>query len=261
MRRIIIATAALAVLVAAGVATATTTLNFNSYGGSLTVAPSAAGSAAKPSPAGFTEALAAASAQPGLNAAPLVDIKLTLYGLKLDSKDFPTCSVASIVAAQTDTGCPKGSLVASGSIVAAVGPTSLTGPTIPCDPLLHVYNAGGGELTFFFVISGAHQCAGQVTGAAAPYPGTLVPGRGGTLIQNTPLPPDTSTDAANINLYASLTAEHLVWSKATKKVHGKTVSFLSSVGCKAGKRPWSISYTATNGTSDQTDVVKGSQSC
>jgi len=136
LRRIIIATAALAVLVAAGVATATTTPAFNTYGGSLTVAPSAAGSAAKPSPVGLTEILAVASAQTGLNAAPLVGEKLTMYGLKLDSKDFPTCSAASIEAAKTDTGCPKGSLVASGSVVAAVGPTNLMGATIPCDPRL-----------------------------------------------------------------------------------------------------------------------------
>ncbi len=261
MRRIIIATAALAALVVAGVATATTTTTFNSYGGSLTAAPKVAGSTAKPSPAGLTEVLAAASAQTGLNAAPLTDVKWTIYGLKVDSKDFPTCSAVSIEAAKTDTGCPKGSLVASGNVVAAVGPTNRTGSTIPCDPLLHVYNSGAGKLAFFFVITGAHQCAGQVTGAAAPYPGTITPGPGGTLVEDSPLPPDTSTNAAGIGLYASLTNENLVWSKATKKVHGKTVSFLSSVGCKAGKRPWSISYTATNGTSDQTDVVKGSQHC
>lgn len=260
MRRIIIATAALAVLVAAEVAMATTTTAFNTYGGSLTVAPSAAGTAAKPSPLGLTQILNAVSAQTGLNAAPLVDIKEMFYGLKVDTKDFPICSTAFITK-NTDTNCPKGSMVASGTVVAAVGPTTLIGATDACDPLLHVYNSGAGTLSYFFVISASHQCAGQVTGAAAPYVATIKPGPGGTLVLNTPLPPDVSTDAANIGLYASLTHEKLVFSKATKKVHGKTVSFLSSVGCKAGKRPWSISYTATNGTATQTDAVSGSQHC
>ena len=97
--------------------------------------------------------------------------------------------------------------------------------------------------------------------AVPPYGATIKAGPGNTLVQDTPLPADASTDAANLHLYGSLIYEHLAWSKLTTKVNGKTVSFLSSVGCKAGARPWSISYTATDGTSKQTAVVSGSQKC
>jgi hypothetical protein len=262
LRRIMIATAALAVLVAAGVASAATSTTFNSYGGSLTVKPKSAGSPTKPSPLGFTQILAAKSARAAYNAAPLVDIKLTMYGLKVDTKDFTaTCSISFMTLHKSDAGCPKGSMVASGDVTAAVGPTNLQGATIACIPLLHVYNTGGGGLAFFFVITGAHQCAGQSTGSVPPYPATIKAGPRNTLVQDTPLPPDASTDAANLHLYGSLIHETLVWPKLTTTVKGKTVSFLSSVGCKAGKRPWSISYTATDGATKQTAVVSGSQKC
>ncbi len=51
------------------------------------------------------------------------------------------------------------------------------------------------------------------------------------------------------NFYGSLIKENLNWFKVTTKVKGKTVGNNESIGCLHGKRPWSITFTATtNGT-------------
>lgn len=261
MRRIIIAITALAVLVAGGVAYAAGTQLNNYTGTKLTFSPAVAGSASAPAPIGFVQTLKAANTDPTLRAAVLTDIKLTMYGLKVDTKDFPTCSTATIAAKpKYDAACNPKALVASGSIIARIGDKTFTGPGAPCTPVLHVWNSGGGKVTFFFISKNATTCATIQTGGTPPYVGTIKK-VGANLIQDTPLPPVVSTNAGGLGLYGSLEFESLKWSKLTTKVGGKTVGFVSSVACKRGSRPWTVSYTATNGTTSQTSTVSSSAKC
>jgi hypothetical protein len=81
------------------------------------------------------------------------------------------------------------------------------------------------------------------------------------LTQDAPLPPDVSTNAGNLGDYSSIMTNDLTWLKVTTKVKGKTVSFLSSTGCLKGKRPYTMTFTATNGTSSSTDTVGGTGGC
>ena len=61
------------------------------------------------------------------------------------------------------------------------------------------------------------------------------------------------------NFYGSLIKEQLNWLKVTTKVKGKTVCNNVSVGCLKGKRPWSITFTATtNGRDKEVQTVTGS---
>ena len=115
----------------------------------------------------------------GNRTAPLTGIKTTTYGLVADGKDFPTCSVAKIVKDGKDTGCPKGALVATGSITA----TDRTGETDPSTSApeqlerartlpRRLEDADAGKIVFFFVEKGSsHQCAGafQTGGASRPF--------------------------------------------------------------------------------------------
>jgi hypothetical protein len=247
VRRIIIMATAIAAMAGAAVAYAQTTSN--TYTASFSFNQSGSGTAKKPVPLGFSESLTAANATSGMRAAPLTDIKVTLTGLKANPKPFPTCSAAKIIAAKSDTVCPKGALVATGGITAALGDNTLTGAGTPCQPILDVWNAGGGKLNFFFVISGAHQCGGLQTGSTAPFTGTLVQ-HGNTLVQDTPLPPDVSTDAGNIGAYGSLTLEKLTWKKLTAKVGGQTVPFLESTGCTGGSHSVTVAFTATDAANE-----------
>jgi hypothetical protein len=263
LRRImIIGAAALAVPTVAGVAYAAA---FNNYSAKLTFSPSTAGSKSKPSSLGNTETYTAQGLE-GNRAAPLVDIKTTMYGVRSNANQFPTCSASQITAnpAKWDKVCPKKSLVATGPVRALLGPaTDLKAKGSPCNPFLHVYNGGGGKLVFFFVIiPPKYTCATLQTGASAPWIGH-VKQVGNNLVTDDPLPPDVSTKAGNLTgVYGSLIKEVLTYKNLTTKVKGKTVGFHESFACKNGKRPYVVQFTAVNhGVKETPQRVAGSAKC
>jgi hypothetical protein len=247
-------------LIAAGAAFAASQIN--TYAATLKFGTKSAGTAAKPVPVGYTQDITATGTN-GNRTAVLQDIKTKIYGLKADGKDFPTCTLNQIAAAKNDTACPKGAMVASGYITAAVGAKNNFGVAgSPCDPLLHVWNSGQGKLTFFFVDTPTHQCLGGAlkTGSTGPYPATYQ-NQGKYLVVDVPVPTYIGFPAPG--LAGSLETEHLVWAKKTAKVHGKTVAATASIGCKGKTRPYSMTFTANLPTTGQTQTstVPGSAAC
>ena len=67
------------------------------------------------------------------------------------------------------------------------------------------------------------------TGGTPPYPATYKI-QGGFLVTNVPIPAAIDFPLGPGSLAGSLETEHLVWAKRTKKVKGKTVASISSVG-------------------------------
>jgi hypothetical protein len=266
LKKIVLIAAALGVLVAAGTAYAA----LNTYSATLKFSPKSAGTPAKPAPVGYTQDIKASNTIAGDRTAVLTDILTKIYGLKADGKDFPQCSSNAIATAGDDTKCPKGALVATGYITAAVGPTSnfTAGAGAPCDPLLHVWNGGQGKLTFFFVDQPPnHQClnGALTTGQVGPYPATYK-SQGKYLAVDVPVPHYVSFPAPGAA--GSLETEHLNWLKVTKKVHGKTVAATASVGCLKGKRPYTTTFKAnlpnpTTGAPGPTETktLSGSAPC
>jgi hypothetical protein len=259
MRTAALAAAALVTLVLAGAALAA---SLNTYTASVTLKQNGAGSAKKPVALGLVATFAAAPATPGdANADPLTNITLTLPKVTFHAAGFPVCSPATIAKARTDAHCPARALVATGPVSAALwGSSTPAMKGYACDPVLDVWNAGAGKLTYFFKIPAGHTCAGLSTGAVAPWTGSLREVHG-ALVNDTPLPPDVSTNAGNIGLYSSLQGERLTFLKRTETVKHHTFAFLSSVGCEKGSRPYTVTYTATNGSVKQTSAVKGSARC
>lgn len=257
MRRVIILGTAVTVLITASVAVAAT---LNTYTANLAFKPTKAGSTHKPVSVGFTESLTAANDTAANRAAPLVDIKTTIYGMSSNAKYFPTCNGTLISSRKSDSFCPRKALVATGPVTSKVGDTTLIGPGSPCNPFLHVWNGGKGKLWFFFTTGGAHQCFGLKTGATAAYPG-FIKEQGKNMVTDVPLPPDVSTNVAGIGLYGSLIKEVLTFKNLTTKVHGKTVGINSSFACKGNKRPYSVSFTATSAAGSETKVVSASAKC
>jgi hypothetical protein len=267
-RKIIIATALLGLVVGVSAAYAAT---LNTYKATVTFTSSKPGTAAKPVEIGYTETLAAENAVSSKIAAPLVNIKTTIYGLVSNLKDFKTCSEAVFTKPPYNAACPKGSEVGSGTVNSFLGNPSLlkkdqppkgTNP-IPCNPDITVYNAGGGKEWYFFTAASATQCSGLTTGATAPYPGT-VKQSGKNLVINVPLPADVSTAVAGTqNFYGSLVKEVIKVTPASTKVKGKTVFSQASVACKGGKRPYSVTFTAVPkaGSPGQSATVNGSAKC
>jgi hypothetical protein len=255
----------LAAVLVTAVSAYAATGGFNTYGAKIPFTPNKAGSAKAPSALGFTEQYTAGGTA-GNRTAPLTDITTKVYGLASNAKDFPVCSQATIANAKSDAGCPKGALIATGSITAIVGVSnnqSATAPgSQPCDPLLHAWNGGPGKVVFFFVDQAPnHTCYGGAitTGTVGPFVGN-VKTVGKFLVMDTPIPPSVSFPVAGLE--GSLTSETLHYLKLTKTVNGKTVAFNQSVGCKNGKRPYSVTFTAAEpGGAPQSDTVSGAQKC
>ena len=93
MKRIIIIGTALCALAGATVAQAAT---LNNYTANVSFSTSKSGTPSKPVSLGYTENLTASNTTPGLVAAPLVDIKTKIYGLRSNLKSFKTCSFHTI---------------------------------------------------------------------------------------------------------------------------------------------------------------------
>jgi hypothetical protein len=267
LRRLAILGTAVAFLVGAAAALAAGTF-FNTYKGSkVTLAPKVAGSKAKPAAVGLTEVLKAGSTTSGDRAAPLKDIKTSIYGLITNGGKLPVCTDKMIESAGAaggfDKACPKGSLIAQGPVSSLLGPANdpTTSHSVPCNPFLHVYNGGPKTQVFFFTTNASHQCHGLVTGQTAPYDGHISH-KGPYWVLDVPLPPDISTQVAGQpGLYGSLISETLIYGISTR-VKGKVVHYGESVACKGKKRPYSIQFTAQdyNGGSE-TQTVKGADKC
>jgi hypothetical protein len=262
LRRLVVIATALAVLVGAVTAYADTT-GLNDYTGSnVKLSPNKAGSSAAPSATGFTENYVANGTN-GNRTAPLTDIKTTVYGLTTNGKDFPTCSMTKIGNAKSDAGCPKGALIATGSVTALLGPENIQSsqaPTVPCNPLLHVWNAGQGKVVFFFVVTGSHTCGPIQTGGVTPFAGTAK-NVGKNLVLNTPIPAGVSFPITGVE--GSLTGETLHYLKVSTTKNGKKVPYTASTACKGGKRPYSITFTAepSAGAAGVSQTVSGTQKC
>ncbi len=255
-RKVMIATA-IAMLVGASAAYAA---SLNSYTATYSFSPSRAGSIKHPSPIGYSTTLTASPVS-NKRAAPLVDLRDNIYGLRANPRYFPTCSRQTIVRPpKFDGNCPRGSKVATGKVFSLLGGTDLSKAGSACNPEVQVYNAGGGSLWFFFTTHPG-DCGSLVTGATAPYEGS-VRQLGNSLVTDVPLPPDVGTAVAGHNgLFGSLIRETIHWFKLTKKVKGKTVAFQQSVGCRGGRRPWTQVFTATDLKTRETKRVAGSAKC
>jgi hypothetical protein len=224
-----------------------------------------AGSAKKPSPNAWTMVLKTTDPANSGQRPPIeTDVKVKIYGLKVDGKDFPTCSLAKIAAAHNDNVCPKGSEIGSGFIRSQLGAaTDFTQSGADCDPALHVWNGGQGKETFFFVTDASHVCLGGAlkTGATAPYPGTYKQ-VGKFFESDTKIP--KYIDFPVPGLVGSLQFESLTFSTQSKKVHGKSLISQESVGCLKGKRPYSMTTTTHGGSEGNKNVVStisGSAPC
>ena len=107
MRRIVIAVTALVVLGTASAVYAATSSPINTYTAPMKFTPGKAGSKKKPSPIGFTQDITATGTN-GNRTAVTLDFLTKIYGLKVDGKDFPTCSLHKIAHGQERQRLPEG---------------------------------------------------------------------------------------------------------------------------------------------------------
>jgi hypothetical protein len=244
LRRIIASCTAAVALIAAGAAYAAVT---NTYTASATFSPSKAGTKAKPVAVGITIDQAAHGSG-GNRSAVLTELGNTFYGVQSNGKLFPVCTPATINNAQSDSGCPKGSLIGTGTVHAVIGPSNNpAAPGTQCTKTVNIYNAGQGKLSEY--LFGAPIACGGI-GFLPAYPATITVS-GGTLKIDVPVPGYITHAVPSVD--GSLTGQHIVYKKLVSKGHG----FFESVGCKSGKRAYTTFFVA-NGVKS---VIPGSAKC
>jgi hypothetical protein len=225
------------------------------YTGGLVFGSKRAGTPAKPVPMPFK--LSVKTTTPAGTRPPVqLDIKVRIYGLKLDGKDFPTCSLNRIASAHNDTVCPKGAEVATGYIHSTLGSsTDFSQAGAACNPALDVWNSGQGKLTYFFVTNTTtHACLGGAlkTGSTPPYPGTYKE-QGKYFVSDVPVP--KYIDYPLQGLVGSLQYEQLHFTSQTITRKGRTLISQASIGCLNNRRPYSIITTVTGGSAGSAHQV------
>jgi hypothetical protein len=264
MRRMVIAVTALLCLAFAGTAAAASTVAPTASNNGYTAGFKLSGGTKKSPGVTMVETLGT-TAPTGFGAPyPLADILTKVSGISSPYlKYFPKCTIAQINAAASDGTwngvCPKGSQVAVGTVVSTITPSTTTSSTLsatpladPCTLTLHVYNAGSGNLAYFFTVAD-NACGPLGTGDALPYPGTAFEKSGG-VTNNVPEDANISFDAGNTGDWGALLSETLKWG-ASVKVHGKSYPYLVDTGCKKTSK-WSAAFAGTNDTDAATSPTE-----
>jgi hypothetical protein len=133
LRKVIIATV-LALFALTAVASAAGGTGADS--GSVTYSSNKAGTKQKPHPIKYTlkiDTTATGSTLPQVTR----EVKLKIYGMKVDGKHFATCSLNAILNAKNDAVCPKKALVGSGSIMAILQGATINYPVSTTTGLLY----------------------------------------------------------------------------------------------------------------------------
>lgn len=258
MRKAVIATMVAVFALAAGTAIAA---GPQADSGSVAFSSKKAGTSKKPHPINYTLKINTTATGSDL---PQVtrEVKLKVFGMKVDGKHFASCSFSKILNAKNDNVCPKKAEVGAGSIVATLqGPVGT--PPQPCTPFLDVWNSGQGKLTYFFRVAGSHQCGGLQTGATPPYAGTYKT-QGGYFMSDVKIPDQINYPVPGLT--GLLSSETLTFSSQTTKKNGKKYISQAVTGCKKGKRPWTLTVLTAplsqgKGGPSQTSTVPGSPSC
>jgi hypothetical protein len=226
-----------------------------SYDISASTSPSKAGSSKKPVASSLSLTVnATGTGRPTTATA----FKVTFAGMKANYKGLKTCTVASINAAQSDSGCSSAAKIGSGYVKNLVGTgTDPMDTSIACNLQVTLYNAGNGAVAVFLKGSPTLTVAG----------GTCV------IPINQALDGKFSNSSKGVSLGFSIPSnlQHpitgldqgisAIETKIDKKIFKsgkKKVSVLESVGgCKGGKRAVTLELTqAAGGVGTSTGSAK-----
>src|SRR3954452_3534593 len=256
MRRVVLlAVAVVSILSLAAVAIAQTTQE-NTYKVQGAVTPKGKpGSKSKPVPASvrFTYQVGEKS---NLQPSAIDRYKISFYGVRSVNGDkFPKCTAEQISnAGNSDAGCPKGSLVGTGTIdnyVYADSDPSGTQGGFPCAKKLNIYNSGKGKGALF-VYGDPNQCGG--VGALPAFPISYVKGDGGGTALQFDVPKTVLHPISGLSVAVRSVSSTI--KKQTVKKNGKAYAYYESVKCSGKARPVKVTFhTEAGQTSDASDAA------
>jgi hypothetical protein len=199
------------------------------------------GSKKKPKASGFKFAFTIKA--PG-DTIPMVvkTFNIGIEGTRVNTKVAPTCTAQAMDQNQSDSKCPKGSLIGTGTIGDAVGTSGNPfSSAVYCDLPVKIYNSGTNKAALW-IKTGPPQCLAAVAQA---IPATWKnSAKGSALIFTVP-----EGLRHQLGLDLAVTSASTSFKKITKKVKGKTVGYFESIGCKDKKRDITATFTDEAGAS------------
>ncbi len=212
------------------------------------VSPAKGASKAKPLPIELKFSFQVKSSTGG-RPAPIKTYSIGFYGGTSNGGPFPKCTAAQINAAQSDSGCPKGSKVGSGKVINVAGSASdPTDTSIPCNLDLTIYNAGVNRAALYLdgappdCVIGIHQALdGKFVSAFG--------GKGQALQFDVPanlLHPISGLDNAQSDITSTI-------DKVTTKVKGKTQGYFQiTQACPSSRKvPVEVTFTTEDGNTQK----------
>jgi hypothetical protein len=176
-----------------------------------------------------------AGPRPGARPATPTKVIAIWTGERENAAGFPVCTAAMIQTKESDSGCPRGSLIGTGTLKAKVGPAGNPDSNATCSKQISIYNGGGNRAVQFYYGPGA-ACAG--VSYLPPVP-MYWSNAGGKATLTLPVPENVSHPLPGVE--GTITAETLKFKKlisAGKKRH----AYLAGIGC-GSRRARSFTYT------------------
>jgi hypothetical protein len=228
MKKFLPALALIVALAAPGVASAA-----NEYTISYSTNPTKSGTSKKPAPISGKFGFKVRDTEGGRPFA-LDSLRVTFTGVRINTRQFATCTAAKIEAAQSDAGCPAGSRVATGFANNLAGNINdRRDASIKCGLSVTMYNSGSGKAALFVKGSpnAPNPCPIQV---ATAIPMSITRTATGDRLSFT-IPQNLKTPLATIR--NSLVETQLTLLRKTVRRSGRTVGYFETVGgCRSGRR-------------------------
>ena len=227
-----------------------------SYDISASTSPATAGSKKKPVSASLSLTVNATS--PGRPTTSTA-FKVTFAGMRANTTGLKTCTVASINAAQSDSGCNKAAKIGDGYVKNLVGTaTDPNDTSIGCNLAVTLYNAGSGRVAVF--LKGAPTLT--VAGGTCVIPinqaldGRFASSSTGVSLSFT-IPGNLQHPITGLN--QGISSIQTTIDRKTFTSKGKKVGLLEAVGgCKGGSRAVTLDLTQESGG---VGTSKGSAKC
>lgn len=232
--------------VAAALTLAVPALAANEYDVTASTTPTKSGTTKKPAPIGLNLAFNVRDTEGGR---PLSLERFTALfeGVTVNTNAFAKCSATAITQAKTDTGCPSGSLVATGFARNLAGNRNdRRDASIKCYLSLRLHNSGNNKMALF--VKGDPNGAGDKNcpiDLATAIPISVIRQSRGTALR---LAIPESLKHPLATLTNGVVEMSLKVKKMTKKVKGRNVGLFETTGrCVRGKRAVTITFNNEGG--------------
>jgi hypothetical protein len=218
----------------------------NEYNVTASFSPTKSGTVKKPAPVGITFGYVVKDTEGG-RPFSLENFTALFEGVAVNTNTFPKCSASAITQAQTDSGCPSGSLVATGYARNLAGDrNNRKDVSVKCYLTLRLHNSGNNKMALFVKgdpqLAGAKNCPISLSTA---IPVSIVRQSRGAALRLV-IPESLKHPLATLT--NAVVEVNLKVKKLTKKAHGRSTGLFETVGrCTRGKRAVTVSFNNEGG--------------